>query len=112
MIIGGSIHDGQIQTAVRNLCALHQAQILEKPFDLFLCCLEIDKALLQFEQVYPELFRNASLANGFFGGKFLLDKMNFMERFLVKKIEKVSQSVSKINEAAIHQFAQKFNSLS
>ena len=112
LVIGGSIHAGQIQSVVKNFFTLHQTQILEKPFGLFLCCMDAEKASLQFEQVYPEILRNASLANGLFGGEFLLDRMNFIERFLVKKIAKVTQSVSQINDAAIHQFAQKFNSLS
>jgi menaquinone-dependent protoporphyrinogen oxidase len=111
LILGGSIHAGQVQSELKKFCTQYKAQILEKPFGLFLCCMDADKATLQFEQAYPEVLRNASLANGLFGGEFLLDRMNVMERFLVKKIAKVTQSVSQINDEAIHQFAQKFTSL-
>ncbi len=111
LVLGGSIHAGQIQSELKNFCSQFYAQILEKPFGLFICCMDADKASLQFEQAYPEVLRNSSLANGLFGGEFLFEKMNVMERFLVKKIAHVTQSVSQINDEAIHQFAEKLKSL-
>lgn len=41
------------------------------------------------------------------GGEFQFDKMNFIERFLTKKIAKVTSSVPRLRYDAIREFAAK-----
>ena len=66
---------------------------------------EGETAKKQFDEAFPEeLIKHAS-SRGIFGGEFNFEKMNFIERFIVKKVVKVDKSVSKIDEEKINKFA-------
>jgi menaquinone-dependent protoporphyrinogen oxidase len=109
IIIGGSIHAGKIQKGIKNFCQKNLNMLLKKRLGLFLCCMEEGEAAQkQFDDAYSEELRNHATAAGLFGGEFNLNKMNFFERAIVKKAANISENVSKLNEAAIHQFASKF----
>jgi menaquinone-dependent protoporphyrinogen oxidase len=43
------------------------------------------------------------------GGEFQLEKMNFMEKIIVKKIAKITESISKIDDVSIDKFCGFFN---
>ena len=70
-----------------------------------MCCMEEgEKATNQFNEAFPdELIQHAS-ATGIFGGEFNFEKMNFIERYIVKKIAKIDKSISKISEENINKF--------
>ena len=106
IIIGGSIHIGQIQKKLKEFCEAHQAILLKKRLGLFICFMNKELAQAQFETAFPDILRQHARSHGLFGGELLFDKMNFLERFIVKKIKKVNESVSDININAINQFAQ------
>ncbi len=108
VIIGGSIHAGRVQSSVRKFLEKNQDALMKKKLGLFLCCMETgDGAMKQFENAYPEELRKHAGAVGLFGGEFLMDKMNFVQRAIVKKVSGQETSVSKINEEAITEFAKK-----
>jgi menaquinone-dependent protoporphyrinogen oxidase len=109
IIIGGSIHAGHIQKGIKKFCQKHLNILLKKRLGLYLCCMEEGEAAQkQFDEAYSEELRNHATVTGLFGGEFDLNKMNFIERAIVKKVANISENVSKLNEAAIHQFASKF----
>ena len=58
----------------------------------------------QLKKAFPEYLRSNAVAEAILGGEFLFDKMNFIERFLTKKIAKVNSSVSKLRYDAINEF--------
>jgi menaquinone-dependent protoporphyrinogen oxidase len=99
VIIGGSIHAGQIQKRVKKFCEENTDTLLSKPLGLFLCCMEEnEKATLQFEQAFPESLRNHAKSCKLTGGEILFERMNFLEKFMMKKIAKTTASVYKIRE--------------
>lgn len=105
VLIGGSIHAGRIQKSVKKYCERNGRELLTKKIGLFLCCMEEgDRAKQQFEDAFPEDLRAHASAVGMFGGAFDLDRMNAVERIIVKKVAKVESNVSKINEEAISEF--------
>lgn len=105
--IGGSIHAGKVQTSVRKFCAKLLPVLLRKKIGLFLCCMEEgDTARKQFEGAYPAALRSHASVSGMFGGEFNFEKMNFIEKALIKKIAKIDGSVSRINTDAISRFAR------
>lgn len=112
IIIGGSIHAGQIQKRVKRFCLNHLNLLTDKKIGLFICCMEDgETAANQFKEAFPEeLIKHAS-ATGIFGGEFNFDKMNFIERLIVKKIAKIDKSVSKINEENITEFVKQITKL-
>lgn len=104
IIVGGSIHAGQIQKRVKNFLEKHRLELLQRRLGLFLCCMHENEAENQFNRVFPEILRNHAISKKIMGGEFLFEKMNFVEKALVKKIAGVKESISKINEHEIEKF--------
>lgn len=111
IIIGGSIHAGEIQIKIKKYCQNNSKILSKKHLGLYLCSMDKEKAQLQFENAYNENLRKNALVTSLFGGEFVFEKMNWFERSVVKKVAGVSKSVSAIDEAAIDRFAEKFNLL-
>ncbi|MGM0566754.1 MAG: flavodoxin domain-containing protein, partial [Bacteroidota bacterium] len=97
VILGGSIHAGQIQKRLKDYYQKNIPELLEKRLGLFLCCMHEEEAENQFNNAYPEVLRNQAISSKVMGGEFRFDKMNFFERVIVKKIAGISESVSKID---------------
>ncbi|MFZ5649750.1 MAG: flavodoxin domain-containing protein [Bacillota bacterium] len=111
VIIGGSIHAGTIQPKVKQFIERNKNVLSAKKIGLFLCCMfEGEVAQKQFETAYPDDLRNASVANGLFGGEFIFNKMNFLEKLIVKRASGVKSDVSNIDVNAIKKFAHDFKS--
>ena len=110
VIVGGSIHAGHIQKSVRRYLD-HRAGLLQtKKLGLFLCCMEEgEKAEKEFKESYPEEWTAHAAATGIFGGAFDFNKMNFLEKAMVKKAAGVTESVTKMREDEIEKFAQKMD---
>ena len=111
VIIGGSIHAGSIQGKIKHFIAKHYDDLLTKRLGLFLCCWHDGQtAIEQFNEAFPEELRKVSIANGIFGGEFLVSKMNFIERQIVKKVSGVTEDTSNLDTTAIMTFVMKINS--
>ena len=82
--------------------------LIIKKIGLFLCCMyEGEKRVEQFNNSFPEKLRSHSSANGLFCGEFVFEKMNFLEKAIVKKVSGYSSTVSKIDVKAIDEFVEK-----
>lgn len=101
VIIGGSIHAGSIQREVKNFIKENTITLMEKRVALFLCCMNEKEEQTEFNNNYPELLRNHSTYNAIVGGEYIFEWMNFIEKFLVRKIAGVSASVSKLRYSEI-----------
>lgn len=104
VIIGGSIHMGQIQKKIRQFCELNEKQLLLKRLGLFLCFMDMEEGAVEFDNAFPESLRKHAVAHGLFGGELLLEKMNFLERLMVKAVRGVKESVSVVDEDAVEEF--------
>lgn len=104
VIMGGSIHAGNIQPRVKNFMQDNMNELVQKKVGLFLCCMNEPDFQKQFEKAFPQQLREHASGKMIAGGEFLFDKMNFIERALVKKISGFKESVSKINLEEIDQF--------
>ncbi len=108
IIIAGSIHAGQIQKQVKKFCEEHLDELLKVELGLFLCCMyDGEIAQQQFQNAFPKQLIAHAKATGIFGGEFDFEKMNFFEKAIIKKIAKVEQSISKIDEQSIQSFSRK-----
>jgi len=101
VILGGSIHAGSIQKRMKHFLESHRPELLEKRLGLFLCCMDEQRAQAQFEAGYPEILRSHALSQKVMGGEFRFDKMNFIEKAMIKKIAGVDHSVSKVSQEKI-----------
>lgn len=110
VIVGGSIHHGVIHSRIEKFLRENHHELLSRNLGLFLCCMEEgETARKEFESAYSEDLRSKALATGIFGGELKLDKMNFFEKKITRKITGIKSSVSKINEEEIRLFADKIN---
>lgn len=106
VIIGGSIHAGQIQKRVRDFCTANLKALENKEIGLFICCMyEPEIAREQIKNAFPEELHQMAKTEAIFGGEFNFEKMNFIERMLVRKIANVHKNVSKIDHNSIDRFA-------
>nr|WP_207627701.1 MULTISPECIES: flavodoxin domain-containing protein [Bacillaceae] len=110
VIIGGSIHAGQIQRKIKKFIQTHHDELLEKELGLFLVCMrDGETAIEQFNHAFPQDLRKNSVAMGLFGGEFIVSKMNFFERQVVKKVDGVMSDQTKLDIEAIMEFASRLN---
>lgn len=101
IIIGGSIHAGGIQSEIKKFIKDNTIPLMQKKVALFLCCMNEKEEQEEFNKNYPELLRNHSAYNAIVGGEYVFERMNFIEKFLVRKISGVSSSLSKLRYSEI-----------
>ncbi len=101
LIIGGSIHAGQMQGRVKSFCKKNMADLLKKRVGLFMVGMNESQFENEFNNAFPELLRKHAFTSKCVGGEFLFEKMNFFERLIVKKVSGTSQNVSKIDDSKI-----------
>ncbi len=113
VIIGGSIHAGRIQAKIKTFCQRYLNQLLQKQIGLFICHMEEDqdKAMKELTDNFPAALVEHSVARGLFGGEFDFEKMNFFEKFIIKKVANVTESMSTFKEATVSEFAQKIKNI-
>lgn len=110
VIIGGSIHAGQIQRRLREFCEVNTEQLGKKELGLFICCMyEGQEAFDQLNNAFPEKLHQYSKAEAIFGGEFNFEKMKFYERIIVRKVAQVDQTVNNIKHDEIVKFAKKMD---
>lgn len=108
VIIGGSIHAGQIQKRVKTFCKKYLSDLKSSELGLFICCMEEGAtAQQQLLNAYPEELLREAKTTAVFGGEFDFNKMNFFQKWVVKKVAKVDQNVSKMDNKAISHFSEK-----
>ncbi len=110
IIIGGSIYIGKIQKEVTEFCSKNLDKLKEKRIGLFICGMQEGEIINnEFNQNFNSEIIKITDAKEHFGGEFNFNKMNFMEKIIVKKISKVTSSKSNILEDNIRKFAQVMN---
>lgn len=107
IILGASIHAGNIQSRMKKFMASQMVTLLEKRIGLFLCCMDEKQAENQFNNAFPQLLRNHAIASACPGGEFNFNRMNFIEKAIVKKVSGIDHSVSTINHQKIDAFIER-----
>ncbi|BCN30522.1 flavodoxin domain-containing protein [Anaeromicropila herbilytica] len=111
VILGGSIYAGRIRKEISDFCTKNMKELKNVRVGLFICAMsEGEEAVKLIEQNFQEELRNRAIAKESFGGEFLMEQMNFLERFIIKKISKVTTNQSNIREDNIKKFADEVNS--
>ena len=106
VIIGGSIYAGKIRKPAMRFCSDNLDILKDKKLGLFICGIaDGDDARKQLESAFPKELLAVAVAKESFGGECNYDKMNFMERFILKKITGSNVSQSRIAEDNITRFA-------
>lgn len=107
VIVGGSVHMGSIQGKIRKFCNRHEKELLDRRLGLYLCHMyEGETANRQFNDAFSEKLRDHAVAKGLFGGELTIEKMNYIEKMLVKKAAGVDKTINKTNLKAIKCFGR------
>lgn len=107
VIIGSSIHAGSIPSDFKKFLIRNTGILMTKKIAIFMCGMEKqDKLILEFEYNFPIELRLHSIANGLLGGEFLFEKMNFLEKLIIKKISGLVSSKSDIDYNKYYDFIE------
>ena len=87
---------------------IYAGKLLEKPLYLFVCGSEIspEKQQAEVKAAFSERLRKAAKEVVFLGGAFHWGKMNFVERFIIKRITGRKGDMDMIRYKAIKKFAR------
>lgn len=83
-----------------------------KSIGLFICGMQgSDVMEAELNSNFPQGLLKIAVAKECLGGEFVFEKMNFMEKIIVKKVSKVTSNQTNILEDNIHKFVQAMNSI-
>ncbi len=105
VIVGGSIYFGQIQHTTRDFCQHWEKQLLSKPLGLFVCCAQTEKYQEQLTAAFSEKLRSHARFTSTLGYAYDFKKMRFIDRLIIKKVAKVSESRQQLDQEAIRELA-------
>ena len=109
VLIGSNIHAGSINKKLRNYAYRTTDSLIKRPIGIFLCCLTPEeKAQEYFSKNFPPVLVEHAKTTGVLGGALYFEKMNFLERFLLKKISGTTTSFENIDEERVREFVQAF----
>lgn len=104
LIIGASIHAGKIAPRVQKFLKKNHQELLTKEIALYMCCMDQKKSEEQFNNNFPEEIRDHAFAKACVGGEFLFEKMNRLERAIVKKVSGQNATISNIKQDELQAF--------
>ena len=111
VIIGGSVYIGKIQKEVTEFINSNLNELFKKQIGLFICGMQEEGETLDNEitdNFHPDLLASAKSVQNF-GGEFIFNKMNFMEKIIIKKIIKITSNKSNIKHDNIKKLAMEMN---
>jgi menaquinone-dependent protoporphyrinogen oxidase len=95
IIIGGSVHMGQIQKELKDYCLKYKDILAAKKLFLFLSCGLPENFNEALKYAYPEELLKKSISTECFGGELRIEKMGLAERMLTRMMKKASQKEGK-----------------
>lgn len=97
VIIGGSAYIGKIQKEVTDFIKNNMEELKKKEIGLFICGMQEGEMIeKEIAENYPAELISKAKSVKHFGGEFYFNKMNFMEKAIVKKIAKITSDKSDI----------------
>lgn len=109
ILIGSSVYAGSVLSNVRKFVEQNLVDLLQKEVGIFVCCMYFDKAQEQIEKGFPQLLLQHARSVKHMGGAYRFDDMNFVERFLVKKMAGATESIANIEYKNIELFISELN---
>lgn len=112
VVLGGSIYVGRIQKEVTKFSLENFNSLKDKKLGLFICCLmEGEEAETELRNAYPEALLEHAAAKEYFGGQAIFKKMNFFDRFILKKVAKTDQDIFNLSNVKIDKFVSELNQI-
>ena len=109
ILLGSSVYAGSVLPKVRRFTQENLVDLLQKEIGIFVCCMFFDKADEQINKGFPQVLRNHARSIKHMGGEFCFEEMNFIERFMVRKIAGATSSISSIKIDRIEEFVREIS---
>jgi len=111
-VIGVPMYAGKPLKSMRKFCDTFSFKLEKRLVYLYVCGSEIspEKQQAELEAAFPEHLRKIAEGTAFLGGAFHWKKMNFMERFIIKRITGRTGDMDMIRHKAIKKFAEQISS--
>ncbi|MCI1742203.1 MAG: flavodoxin domain-containing protein [Prevotella sp.] len=107
IVLGSSVYAGKPRTQMVEFCKNNEEQLLSKRLFLFVCGMDKEHAAREIEMTYPAKMLQAAEKSEFIEGEFLLNKISFIERLMLRVFFKVKQSVTREYDDIVRDFAGK-----
>ncbi|MDO5572052.1 MAG: flavodoxin domain-containing protein [Bacteroidales bacterium] len=107
IIIGTSIHAGNPPSEMTTYLDKSMNFLLTKRCALYLIGMNEKEIAKSMDKAFPKKLREHSIETEYLGGEFIFEKMNFIERTLVRRITGFKKSVSLLKTDKIKSFAKK-----
>lgn len=106
VIVGGSIHNGEIQDEISSFCNENIKLLATKRLGLFINCLYSgERAQQQLDDAFPEALNRIAVVRDYFGGEVDKLKLTFWERVVTSRIIKEGDLIVAISKERIDRFA-------
>lgn len=112
IVLGSSVYAGKIQKEMIDFIGAEKEKLITKKIALFSCNMhQGEEGEKQLKNIFPKEIYDNSFFSVSFGGKFDFNKMNFLEKVIVKKIAKVEKDVENIELENIKLLQDKINEI-
>ena len=110
-VVGVPMYAGKPLKSMRKFCEAYTFKLESRLLYLFVCGSEIspEKQQAELEAAFSERLRKVAKSVVFLGGAFHWNKMNFMERFIIKRITGRTGDMDMIRHKAVKKFAQEIS---
>ncbi len=91
-VLGGPVYAGNMLEDVKKYCESHEQALLQCRLALFMCGMNEPAFAEQLKNAFPEKLQQHAFCVKAVGGAFNFERLNWFERFLVKRISGVKKS--------------------
>ncbi|MCC0629222.1 flavodoxin domain-containing protein [Clostridioides sp. ES-S-0108-01] len=109
IIIGSSIYAGLVSKKIRVLCNDNIELLNKKQVGIFICCGFSEQSDKYLKSNFPSSLLESANAIGIFGGEARLEKMNFLDKLIMKSVTKGNYDNFRISQDKIDDFLINFN---
>ncbi len=108
VILGGSIYMGKIQKELTNYITGNLPVLLKKRTGLFLCAgsPKVEERAKELAAVFPSELYAHSIGKEVFGYEFNFEKLNFLDKIIMKAVKGDKSNPSDLSEEKIGSFAK------
>lgn len=108
VIIGSYIYAGMVPTKMKKFCINHVNLLKNRKLSFYVIGVgKADDMIETFKKQVPKELINKKTMISHFGGELRMEKANFFERMIIKKITQEQKINPKINEEEITKFISK-----
>lgn len=110
VIIGGSIHSGDIQPIIRLFCHELKHKLMNKRLGLFINCLyDGEKGRQQLDKAFPSELNQVAIVRSNFGGILNPTELTALERLILGSDVRKEQAIDSLSWQKIDTFAQQLS---